>query len=422
MRVLHIIHQYLPENVGGTELYTHWLIQELNQRGHQNALFYRRSGTGDSLESRTDESGTQIWAACSGTITPAIRFRSTFGQKYLDHAFRQVLAQVSPDVIHIQHLMGLPVAVADAILQTGIPYVITLHDYWWICANAQLFHNYSRKVCSGPKLYFNCARCALARADHPKLWPAVPPLAALMAWRNLSLRRIFRNAARLIAPTEYVAKWYAEHGASPERVVVVPHGVDSPELPPRPARMPGDPVRFAYIGGLSRQKGVHVLVEAFSGIEKGAELWIAGDESANQAYSASLHELASLQVCFLGKLPRAEVWELLARVDVVVVPALWCETFSLIVSEAFAAGAPVIASLIGPLGERVSDGVDGLLVPPGDVNALREAMLRLIRDPALLLKLRAGIERPATVASHAASIESVYRSALLKPGVIESGA
>lgn len=413
MRVLHIIHQYLPEKVGGSELYTHWLIQELNRRGHQNALFYRRGGIGNSLESRTDESGTQIWAASSGPMTPASRFRSTFGQKYLEQAFRQVLAQVSPDVIHIQHLMGLPAAVADAILRAGIPFVITLHDYWWICANAQLFHNYSRKVCSGPKLYFNCARCALARADHPNLWPAVPPLAALMAWRNLSLRRIFRNAARLIAPTEYVAKWYVEHGASPERVVVIPHGVDAPELPQRRVRAPGDSLRFAYIGGLSGQKGVHVLVEAFSEIEKGAELWIAGDESANQAYSASLRDLASPQVRFLGKLTRDEVWGVLAQVDVVVVPALWCETFSLIVSEAFAAGAPVIASLIGPLGERVSDGVDGLLVPPGDISALREAMLRFIQDPALLLKLRAGIERPATVASHAASIESVYRSALL---------
>ncbi|RME49863.1 MAG: glycosyltransferase [Caldilineae bacterium] len=172
------------------------------------------------------------------------------------------------------------------------------------------------------------------------------------------------------------------------------------------------PVRFVYIGGLAWQKGVHTLVEAFGGVRGNAELWIAGDESFDPAYVARLRAIAAPAVRFLGRLSRAAVWETLAQVDAVVVPTLLYETFSFIVSEAFAAGVPVIASRLGPLTDRVRDGVDGLLVPPGDVAAWRRAMQRLVDEPDLLSTLRAGIQPVETMDAHAAAIEEVYKNAV----------
>ncbi len=404
----------MPEYVGGTEFYTRWLAHGLGQRGHNVALFYRRSGQETALTQREDEDGVQVWAVTAGIVTPTARFLATFGQQDISNAFGQVLAQIRPDLVHIQHLLGLPVELAQQLQQLDIPYVITLHDYWWVCANAQLVTNYNHRLCNGPQGYLNCARCALARANRPTLWPALPGIAGMLAWRNYRLRQVMRAAQRLIAPTDFVHNWYARHGAPAEKVQVIPHGLPVPDLKPRPPRKTDRPLRFAYIGGLSWQKGVHVLLGAFSNLdmEQEPELLIAGDDTTDPVYMSQLRTLAPSSVQFLGKLTRTAVWELLEQVDVLVVPSLWYETFAFVVSEAMAAGVPVVASRLGPLADRVRHEIDGLLVPPGNVEALALALSRFQQEPSLLPRLQAGLQPVRTIEEYIDEIEGVYQAVL----------
>jgi glycosyltransferase involved in cell wall biosynthesis len=413
MRILHLIHQYIPEYIGGSEFYTQWLANALVQRGHQVTVFYRRSAQGIGREHRVDK-GVHVWAAWTGLLNPIRRFLTTLRDPPMVRAFEYVLEETRPDLIHIQHLMGLPAAaLLRSIRRRRIPFVITLHDYWWICANAQLLTNYSQQVCDGPQAYWNCARCALARVDRSRFWPALLPMTGLLAWRNHLLRQVIGAAGRLTAPTEFVRRQYAAHGAPTEKLLTIPLGL---EYTPVASRQRSDgPMRFAYVGGLSWQKGVHVVVEAFSEIRGSWELWIAGDESFDPAYVACLRAQAAPNVRFLGRLTREEVWETLAQVDVVLVSSLWYETFSFIVSEAFAFGVPVVASRLGPLVDRVRDGVDGLLVPPGDVAAWRAALQRLVDEPDLLARLRANVRFPITLEEHVDQIETLYRTLLCSP-------
>lgn len=412
-RILHLAHQYLPEHVGGTELYTHWTAHRLAQRGHKIAIFYRRFAEDAGLTCRQDPDGVQVWAAWSGPLNHSRRFLSTFKEPFLADAFAQVLCKVQPELVHIQHLMGLPVQLVNLLQQKNIPFVITLHDYWWVCANAQLVTNYSQRLCDGPKAYLNCARCVLARSAQPHLWPLTPAMAVPLAWRNRQLRQVLRSARRLIAPSDFVRRWYAAHGVDPQKIEVIPHGLDSPPARSNPPKSAEAPLRFAYIGGLSWQKGVHVLLQAFAGLEPPAELWIAGDESADPIYVAGLQAQASPGVRFLGKLTREQVWDTLGQIDVVVVPSLWYEAFSFIVSEAFAAGAPVIASQLGPLPDRVQHEVNGLLTPPNDASALRAALARFVRNPNLLARLRAAIPPARTLDDQIDELETLYKSILI---------
>jgi len=101
---------------------------------------------------------------------------------------------------------------------------------------------------------------------------------------------------------------------------------------------------------------------------------------------------------------------------VVVVPSVVLESFGLVVREAFAAAAPVIASRIGALEEAVRDGTDGLLVQPGDEAALAAAMRRFVDDPRLLETLRANLPRVKTTAEHAAEMAALYREVLAARG------
>ncbi len=423
MRILHIVHQYPPEQTGGTELYTRTLAERQAVRGHEVSIFYRSSCENPELRERRD-GDVRVFAAGGERLSPTRRFLATFHDPLLAKAVATVVQTCRPELVHIQHLMGLPIAALDPLRAAATPCVVTLHDYWWVCANAQLLTNYNAQVCAGPALYFNCARCALARVDAGRLWPAVPGLAALLARRNAMLRGLMAMASQFIAPTNFVRDWYARHGMPAERICVLAHGTDRPAqtAPLTPIESAGAeraglpdatrPVRFAVIGGIAWQKGLHVLVEAFNGLRGVAELWIAGPDGQDLEYAHRVRAGAGPRVRFLGPLSHEAVWGLLAQVDALAVPSLWYETFSLIVHEAQAAGVPVLASGIGALAEAVRDGVDGLLVEPGNVAAWKCAMQGLVDNPGYLAELRRNIRQPLSLAEHASRMEAIYAHAM----------
>lgn len=406
MRILHLVHQFPPERIGGTELYTLALAKGLIHRGHRAAVFHRAPGPPGLTESDWEDVPT--YRACAGEMTSVSVYRSSFGDADLSDAFARAVKHFKPELIHIQHLKGLPTAVVGLAQEEQIPLIYTLHDFWAICANAQLLTNYSQAICEGPaRGCTNCARCAVAMLGNSAFLLALPVLAALMAWRNLRLAPALQATEVIVAPTRFVGDWFVAHGWPEHRITVIPHGIE-PTIADR-ERKPnsGRGITVAYIGGLAWQKGVHTLVEAFNGLQ-GAELWIAGDEGFDPAYVSHLHSLASPSVRFLGRLEHSEVWTTLAQADVVAVPSLWYETFSLIVHEAFAAGVPVIASDLGALSEAIRHGENGWLVPPGDVGAWSDTLRGLAAEPELLDRAQASIRPPITQEEHLNRIEDLY--------------
>jgi glycosyltransferase involved in cell wall biosynthesis len=418
MRILHIVHQYFPEHVGGTEHYCRSLALAQLQAGHEVRIFARRYGAGQRLEQKEID-GIQVHLATNGPFTPLGRFRSTLRDPFLAACLSSTVREAKPELVHIQHLMGLPVESAAG-LKTVAPLVATLHDYWWVCANAQLITDYSQKVCGGPNRWLNCARCGLARSGAGGAWPLALLVAPVFAYRAHALRRLAPAMAAWIAPTRFVGDWYVANGHPAKRMHVIGHGI---ELPPDGLQRAKAPTRgegarrFAYVGGLSPQKGIHILVDAFNELPPSTSLTIAGDETVFPEYCAELRRRARHPgIRFAGRLERTEVWQTLASVDAVVVPSLWYETASLVVQEAFAVGTPVVAAEHGALAERVQHEVDGLLVPPGDTSALRRALRRMMEENNLMEQLVAGIRPVLSIAEHAQRVERVYRDVLAEAG------
>jgi len=318
--------------------------------------------------------------------------------------------------VHLQHLMGLSPQIGETLQAAGIPYVITLHDYWYGCANAQLLTNYDHSLCRGPNARFtNCGHCALARAGLGLAEPAAPLVAPIMARRNRLLAPIFAGAEAVLAATPFARDTHAAMGLPVERVRILPLGADvtpadvAAAEAARGAR-PDDTFHIGYVGGLSPQKGIHVLITACNRLPEGARLSIYGDLRAFPDYVAQLRRLATHPgIHFAGPLSRAALWPALGGLDVLVVPTLWYETYSLIVQEAFAAGVPVVASRIGVMSDVVRDGIDGRLFPPSDADALYAILHDLMRHPAQLATLRAARPPVMTMDDHAARLETVYQ-------------
>ena len=408
MRILHVVHQYLPDHVGGTEFYTKWLAEGLQNQGHRVAIFARCSAEGMGITQR-DDKGIGVWLAWNGRFQPTNRFTSTFRNSFLHQAFIKTIDDFQPDLVHIQHLMGLPTAIATELQQRNIPYIVSLHDFWWVCANAQLITNDTQEICDGPQKFFNCANCTMARANQRPLKIAQPILAPPLAIRNKILRRTLHHAKHLLTPTHFVKDWYVKHGVSAANITAIPLGLDYPnQAIKQTTQEQKRPLRVGYIGGLSWQKGVHVLIEAFNQLPQPCELRIAGDMTFDPVYTEQLRAEANDNIYFLGTQSRDAIWQMLKEVDVVVVPSLWYETFCFIISEAFAMRVPVIASDLGALSERVEHGKNGYLYPPGNSAALQAILANLQENPRAITQLSQHFPPIPTLQEHTEAITAVY--------------
>ncbi len=349
----------------------------------------------------------------------------TLHRPELVQALEAVLNEFRPDIVHIQHLMGLPASVGDLLHDRRTPFVITLHDYWFPCANGQLLTNYDNTVCQGPYYWINCGRCAVARAglgDHAILGATLAPL---LAYRSRLLQRVLARAECVIAPTNFVRDMYVRLGMPADRMVVVPHGIQVPphvgplasSRQPPASRLEGQPLHIVYVGSLAWQKGVHVLVEAVNRLPHGAvRLSIYGDLDKFPDYVAQLQTMATHPgIHFGGRIGREDFWRLLLEdADVAVLPTLWYEASPLTIQEMFAACVPIVASRIGALPEKIRHGVDGLLFPPGDPAALRDMLTHLLNEPQLLHSLRTNIQPTRLMEEHVRDIGKLYSEVTTK--------
>ena len=417
MKILHIVHQYLPETIGGTELYTQTLARYQAETGHSVAVFYPSQAEGDMWT--TTDDNIRVYGATTGPRSRSRVFLSTFSDRRLHEMFTAVLQKEQPDLIHIQHLMGLPASLIDAI---QVPFVITLHDYWYGCGNAQLITNTDNTICQGPDRWLhNCGRCALARAGQPQ-WLA-PALAPIMAGRNGRLRTILHRASKVIAPSHFVQQIYQKLGLAGDNMVVIPHGIEVPHahiqtiLAAQPPRQPNS-LHIGYIGSLGWQKGIHNLIEAVNQLpHEGVTLTLYGRLDTFPDYVKQLQQQAQHPgIHFAGSVSRADVWAALAEFDVVVLPTLWYEASPLTIQEVFAVNVPLVASRIGAMTEKIRDGIDGRLVPPGDTSALHKILLELLENPTTLAQLRQNIQPVRTMTEQVQEIEALYQA--IKPTTV----
>jgi glycosyltransferase involved in cell wall biosynthesis len=341
-----------------------------------------------------------------GLRNPYRQFISPYLNPEIEQDFARTLARFRPDIVHFQHLAYLSAELPDIARRQNIPVVMTLHDFWFKCSKILLLR-YTGEICRDNEGFRACADCVSRRRRGE---PARGLMALMLKRRDQLLRRALRQAQAVIVPSQFLREQYVTDGYLPaSSVQVIEHGIDTAAVLPHRSRDGGEPIRFAYIGGIAAHKGVHILVEAFNRVHGQATLDIYGNPQAYPAYAAELQQkIKHPSIQLRGNLARQDLWRTLHEIDAVVVPSLWYETLSLIVSEAFAAGVPVIASRLGSLADRVEDGVTGFLFPPGDSLVLAGLLQQMVDDPARLADMQQQIGPVMSATENARRIEEVY--------------
>jgi phosphatidylinositol alpha-mannosyltransferase len=226
------------------------------------------------------------------------------------------------------------------------------------------------------------------------------------------LRRVADHLAARIAVSEAAASFVRDRVGG--RFEIVPNGVDVARFTGASPADLGAGTKLLFLGRLDRRKGFPVAVAAFARLASDRpdlQLIVVGDGPDREAVRA-LPAAARERVHLVGAIPNADIPPYLAACDLYLGTSVGGESFGVVLVEAMAAGLPVVASHVPGYTEVARDGVDALLVPPGDPASLAAMVVRVLDDAALAARLRAaGLERARAYdwTEVATRIEDIYR-------------
>jgi glycosyltransferase involved in cell wall biosynthesis len=197
------------------------------------------------------------------------------------------------------------------------------------------------------------------------------PLAVMVSLHR-RLSTWSKDVDAFIALTEFQRDTLARAGLKREKIYVKPHFyVNTPQPLPWKEREE----KVIYIGRLSEEKGVHVLVKTWRNWgNRAPQLEIIGDGPLRQNIEGAIGHSSHSLVRITGQLPFDETQKRLGKAKLLVLPSLCFEGFPMVIREAFALGVPVAGSRLGPIPEIVSEGKTGVLFEPGDSEGIRRSI------------------------------------------------
>ncbi len=417
---------YPPRNIGGVEFFVQSLARWLHQQGHRVEVVCVEKieyGPFPRVTARVDQAeGFPVhWLTVRWRKGP-LGLRDRFDNPAMELWFRAYFHSRNPDVFHLHSGYLLTVAPLRAARKAGIPTVVSLHDFWFLCAHHTLLRP-SGEVCPGPEDPAGCAYCWLSQGrryrwlergliqlgvEHPhrqagrflRLWPFFQPWVQVMETRLRTTLAELNQASEIHSPSRFLVRLHQAFGMRSERISLIPHFVppDLTSIPSIRGRENPSGIHVVYIGQIAPHKGIHVLIEgmrrakAMLSLEDAPrlQLTIYGNDQAFPDYRRLLEQKIGEDptIRLAGILPRERLGEALAEADWLALPSIWPENSPIVVLEALAAGVPVLASAVGGIPEAVRQGENGWLVPPGDPEAIAQVLIRSVRERGWLEQLR----------------------------------
>lgn len=409
MKILLLAQFYPPVISGGEERHVQDLGRGLVQRGHQvvTATLWHEGTT-----VYENDEGVEVYRLPSTMqradwlfSEPERRHAAPFPDPETTLALHRLIQREQPDVIHAHN--WLLHAYLPLKKWHKIPFVVSLHDYSLRCAMKRNMF-FGQQACDGPSLR-KCMRCA---GNH--YGNVVGPLVALTNRATSFAERLavdmFLPVSQAVATGNDLDKHKLSYQVIPnflpDKRPLTQQTSEQADIAPYLDQLPsGDFLLF--VGDLSRDKGVDVLINAYRSLENAPPLVLIGRPRPQLPLKLPPN------VYQLNRWPHAAVLAAWQRSSIALVPSTWHEPFGIVAIEAMAAGRPIIASNIGGLANIITHQHSGLLVTPKDPLALRKAISRLLVDKALCERLGKAAQQQATDyhASHVIPrIEQIYES------------
>jgi len=340
--------------------------------------------------------------------SPAAAWKVATRSIHNGEARRKIAAladEAKPDIAHFHNIHAhLTTSIIAPLRARRIPIVWTPHDFRLVCPNTSFL--------SGGEI---CERCLPNRFYEALLHRckkgSLPASAiAMLTTCYDRITRVPKKINRFITPSDFLRRKLIEGGFDPRRIVHVPNFVDLDAYRCLPEKD-----YFVYIGRLLNEKGIDILIRAVSKLDAG-RLLIIGEGPVEDDLKRLAAECGTRRVEFAGYRGGDDLKRLIAESQFIVLPSRWYENLPFAIMEAFASGKPVVASNAGGIPEMVEDGVNGLLFPVGDADALADRLRHMLADRAAREEMgrrgRAKAERLYRREAHYERIIEIYRDVI----------
>ena len=441
LRIVQAVGWYLPDSIGGTELYVAALAAQLREAGHEVRIAAPDTQHG---EREYEHAGCTVYRypiPAQPTREEARGLVVVRGSERL----HQWLSRTRPDVVHVHTFVtGLGLAEIEAARQTGARVIVTTHSaaLGFLCERGTLLRD-GTHLCDARVTADTCAACALTQRGLPatvarvvtglgqRLPASVPrpgrvgtalDLARLVSERREAQQRMLEIVDGFVVLSEWARGVVIANGAPAAKVHVnrlgiAPRAGGWPRKPAAAVRPTTTPLVIGYLGRAEAIKGIDDLVHAALSVPSGVPLRLRVVASAsNEAERVALRDLARVasgdaRIGFEPAVPPAAVPALLAGFDVLCCPSRVVEGGPTVALEAHAVGTPVIGSDLPALSEIVHAPRDGALVPAGDRAALAALLADLAHTPARVDAWRAALQMPRTFHEVGEQYLAMYQAA-----------
>lgn len=366
---------------GGSETYYFSVAEGLRSMGHEVVFFAMDDPGNEPCSQSRYFVRARDYNGKTSAFTKARDAIDLLYSREAKDKFECLLEDEKPDVIHLNLVhRQITFSILDApYLKThDIPVIYTAHDYIPVCPAATLLDG-DGNVCddclSGS--FSSCIKKRCIKGSRAK-----SALAAMEA-RLLRILGSYKKIDRIIAPSKFMKGALLSGGFSASQVVDAQNFLNIEVLKQASSDVDKTKHKEPYLlffGRISREKGVDVLIDAFLSVADQIPAWrlvIAGDGPEKESIERRVEESQlGGRIEFVGYRAGVELSNLIEGASFSISPSIWHENMPFSITEAFAAGTPVVGTRIGGIPELVLEGNTGLLAEPGDVASLGKAMLR----------------------------------------------
>lgn len=364
MRIL-LIHNFYQQFGGEDQV----VLQELaSLRNRHEVVFYSRHNDDLIQLNLAGKARAAIETISSQRTTADIVSLVTKHRPDVAYV-HNVYPLISPSVYHTLHALGVPI-------------VQVVHDFRPLCANGWFYNRIGvcERCMQGNYLHAIRHRCYKSSYIYSTLY------AATMTYMRSS--GALAKIDAFICLTEFARRKWMKAGVPAEKIHVRPNNIDAFQM--EPAVGCGDYV--AYIGRLSREKGLWTLIHAMEKVD-GPVLKIAGTGPEEDAIRDYIMGKGIQNIELVGFLSADARAEFLRNAMFTVMPSEWYEMFPMVLLEAWATGKAVIGTRMGAMGDLIEEGNTGLLFSPGDSEDLARKIVRLYRSPDSASRMGASARR-----------------------------
>jgi len=445
MKIVYVVHEFPPDNIGGTGVATFQVAKVMLTGGHKVWVLAPQQWDDDNFRSVGffDEKVDGL-SVRRLVFNPELAPNPILYEYYNPILYiyaRHFLREICPDIIHICHLLHLSSSIIDAAKELRIPVVLTLRDFWFFCPKWIRLKS-DRSLCREDFSWKDCIWCLrkennlydkITRVFDERMVKSyveqvisnnkfkfslinnrqISSLLFSAAGRLPFLKSQLEKVDQITCRSSFLSKVYLRKGYFHNGFTVVSPGtISPPKLPSRKGRISN--ITFGYFGGGREHKGAHVLLQAFRKIKSTkVNLKLYGIFS-NTEYARNLRRITKgdERIDFMDNFSRTDLTRVLADIDILVMPSIWPEASGLSILEAFANKVLVIATDIGGIPEIIHDGHNGLLFKRGDVLGLKQKMERVINEPGLIQKFKKNIPRVRSVNEECDELLDIYKKLL----------